>query len=172
MPAVRCTVPGAVVAQRPNAPSTCTHAPAACARSQISGKGSKAPVLTLPAWTQTTVGPEIGGSASARILPCASTGTLTTLLRPSPRSPNDLNSVGCASAPTTTVIIGAPKSPSASTFQPTRWSNTLRAAASAEKLAIVAPVTKAPPDCGGNLKRSSSHPRAISSSRAVAGVGA
>src|SRR6185437_11140411 len=73
--------------------------------------------------------------------------------------------------PTTTVIGGAPNKPSASTFQPARFNKAWRAAASAEKFAIVAPVTKAPPQSGGNLKRSSSQRKATCSSCAVAGVG-
>ena len=48
-PSVRYRYRGEAAAQRPNAPSTCTHACAARARRQISRAGSKAPVFTLPA---------------------------------------------------------------------------------------------------------------------------
>ena len=74
MPRTRCARSGAAAAQRPKAPSTWTQAPAAWAGRQISPTGSKAPVFTLPACTQTIVGPEIAGSASARIRPWPSTG--------------------------------------------------------------------------------------------------
>ena len=113
-------------------------------RSAIAASGSNAPVFTLPACAQTIVAGESGGSASARMRPCPSTGTRTSRLRPKPSRPSALMSVGCASSPTTTVIGGAPNSPSASTSQPARASTAWRAAASAVKLAIVAPVTKAP----------------------------
>ena len=89
-----------------------------------------------------------------------------------PRNPRDLKIVGCASAPTTTLIAGAPHCPSASTFQPAFCSTAWRAAASAEKFAIVAPVTNAPPHSDGNPKRSNSQRRVTCSIRAVAGVGA
>jgi hypothetical protein len=49
----------------PNAPSTWTQAPVSRVRSQICLAGSKAPVLTLPAWMQTSVRSLSVGSASA-----------------------------------------------------------------------------------------------------------
>lgn len=69
-------------------------------------------------------GPESGGSASALRRPWAFVATLTTRLRPGPRTSKVLDSVGCASAPSTTLIGGAPTSPCASTFQPARSSST------------------------------------------------
>ena len=51
-------------------------APAWRASRQISAAGSNAPVFTLPAWMQTRVILSSGGSASDRILPWLSTGTL------------------------------------------------------------------------------------------------
>ena len=60
---------GAAAAHSPKAPSTCTHAPAACATRQTSPTGSNAPVLTLPACAQTIVGPAMRGSCSARRRP-------------------------------------------------------------------------------------------------------
>ena len=169
-PAVRCLSTGAAAAHSPKAPSTWTHAPARLAQGTIASAGSQAPVLTLPAWMQTIAGPESGGSASARIRPCASTGTVTTRERPSPSRPSDLTSVGCASSPTTTVIGGAPNSPCASTSHPARASSAWRAAASAVKLATVAPVTNPPPHSGGSPSTSSSQRRLMRSSSAVAGV--
>ena len=56
-------------AHRPNAPSTCTQAPALWAWAMISAVGSHAPEFTLPAWMQTIAGLAIGGRASARIRP-------------------------------------------------------------------------------------------------------
>ena len=50
-------VRGLAAPQRPNAPSTCTQAPWACAAEMSGSIGSTAPVLTFPAWTQTSVGP-------------------------------------------------------------------------------------------------------------------
>src|SRR3982751_1574134 len=116
------------------------------------------------------VGPEIAGSLSASIRPWLSTGTFTTRLRPRPSRPNDLVTEGCASALTITVIGGAPKSPSASAFQPACLSTLWRAAASAQKFATVAPVTKAPLHSGGRRKTSSNHRKEIFSRKEVVGV--
>ncbi len=66
-----------------------------------------------------------------------------------PSMPSDLMRDGWASWLTTTWTAGAPKSPWASTSQPTRCSTAWRAAASAVKLATVAPVTNAPPQPAG-----------------------
>ena len=77
--------------------------------------------------------------------PCPSTGSTNARERPRPSRPSTRRTVECTSAPTTTVTGGAPCSPSSSTFQPARASTACRAAASAVKLAIVAPTTKAPP---------------------------
>ncbi len=80
-------------------------------------------------------------------------------------------SVGCASSPITTVIGGAPKSPSASTSQPWPASTECRAAASELKFAIVAPVTKAPAQPSGRPKISRIQSSATASSTEVAGEG-
>ena len=139
-------------------------------RSAISASGSNAPVLTLPACAHTIVAAVSGGSASARMRPCPSTGTRTSRLRPKPTRPSALISVGCASSPITTVIGGAPNSPSASTSQPCAASTAWRAAASALKLAIVAPVTNAPAQSSGRPKSPRIQPSATASSAAAAGV--
>ena len=68
------------------------------------------------------------------------------------------------------VIGGAPNRPSDSTFQPARSSTAWRAAASAVKLEIVAPVTNPPVVPGGKSNSSLSHASAIRSSRATPGV--
>ncbi len=71
--------------------------------------------------------------------------------------PSDFSSVGCASSPASTVIGGAPKRPSASTFHPACRSTELRAAASAVKFAMVPPVTNAVPLATGRSNNSMSH---------------
>ena len=106
--------------------------------------GSKAPVLTLPACTQTMRRP--GERAAARRRACGP-GRRPAPARhasaPEPEQAERLGDTdGCTSSPTITVIGGAPNRPSASTSQPARASTAWRAAASAVKLAIVAPVTK------------------------------
>ena len=59
----------------------------------MSLNGSNDPVLTLPACRHTMLGLLIAGNASARIRPCASTGTVITRDRPSPTTPSALNKV-------------------------------------------------------------------------------
>src|SRR4026207_450765 len=78
--------------------------------------GSKAPVFTFPACKQTIVVPVMRGRASPLILPCESTGSVTTRVRPRPMMPSALNRVGCASAPTITVTGGGAESPSAPAY--------------------------------------------------------
>src|SRR6184192_3608563 len=136
-PCTRCARCGAAAAQSPNAPSTCTQAPAALAGGMISSAGSKAPVLTLPACRQTSVLSSSGGSAAARMRPWPSTGTRITRSRPRPTSVSALRTLTCTSSLTTTVIGGAPNKPLVSTFQPRRASRACRAAASPEKFACV-----------------------------------
>ena len=60
---------GEASAQSPKAPSTCTQAPAAWARSLSSRSGSKAPVLMFPACRHTMAFGGILGNASARMRP-------------------------------------------------------------------------------------------------------
>ena len=59
--ATRCRWRGDAPAKRPNAPSTCTHAPWSCARAIASSNGSNPPECTLPAWSATTGGPPVAG---------------------------------------------------------------------------------------------------------------
>jgi hypothetical protein len=59
--------------------------------------------------------------------------------------------------------------PSRSTSTPCRSAHQLRAAASAVKFAIVAPVVSTPPHVGGSRNRSRSHPTETDSSRAASG---
>ena len=143
-PSVRCARAGAAAAHRPNAPSTWTQAPARRAMGQISRAGSNAPLFTLPACRQRIAGVARAGSASARMRPSPSTGTRTTRSRPSPSSVSALSRLTWTWSPTTTMIGGAPNNPCASTSHPARASTAWRAAASAVKFAIVAPVTNAP----------------------------
>src|SRR6266550_470374 len=155
-PPMRCARAGAAAAQSPNAPSTCTQAPAAFACGMILSAGSNAPVLTLPACRQTSVLSSSGGSASARILPWPSTGTRITRSRPRPTSISALSTLTWTSSPTTTLIGGAPNRPCVSTFQPRRASRAWRAAARPEKLAWVAQVTNPTPHAGGSPSTASS----------------
>ena len=85
--------------------------------------------------------------------PWPSTGRTSARDRPRPSSPSTRRTVACTSAPTTTVSGGAPCRPSLSTSQPARASTACRAAASAVKLAIVAPTTNAPALSAGRLER-------------------
>ena len=102
--------------------------------------------------------------------PCASTGTFVTRVRPKPSIPSALVTLGCTSSLTITVTGGAPNMPSASTFQPARSSTVCLAAASAVKLATVAPVTNAPPHPAGSPNSSTSQLSAVCSMTASAGV--
>ncbi len=72
------------------------------AAAQTSPTGSKAPVFTLPACTQTIEDAVNDGNSEARRRPCASTGTRTTSSRPSPSSATAFNAEACTSSPTTT----------------------------------------------------------------------
>ena len=73
MPATCERSSGTAAAHKPNAPSTWTHAPRACALATIAPIGSDAPVLTLPACAHTIVGPlpfdNAASSASVRMRP-------------------------------------------------------------------------------------------------------
>ena len=130
-------------------------------------------MFTLPAWAHTSVGPAIRAnvarSSSTRIRPCPSVATRWTRARPRPSIWSEARIVTWASSPTTTAIGGAPTRPSSSTFQPARARTAWRPAASAAKLAIVAPVTKPTLQPSGSPNRSSSHLVATSSTTAAAG---
>src|SRR6266436_8039887 len=86
---------------------------------------------------QTRVRSSSGGSSSARIRPWASAETIVRRAFPNPTRDSAFMSEMCTSAPTTTLISGAPNSPWSSTFQPARASEAWRAAASPAKFAIV-----------------------------------
>ena len=144
---------GSASAQRPNAASTWSQPVRWASQSAISSNGSKAPVLTSPAWAQISTGPSRSGSRSARSRPCSSAGTTWTRRRPSPTSPSDFLSVECAPSPTTTSSGGAPNSPSDCTSQPSVASSASLAAARQAALATVAPVTKARPVSAGSREQ-------------------
>ena len=76
---------------------------------------------------------------------------------------------GCTSSPTITVTGGAPLRPRSSTSHPTRASTACRAAASAVRLATVAPVTKPATVVGGRPKSSTSQRCVTCSSLAATG---
>jgi hypothetical protein len=173
-PATQSCSVGTAAAHSPNAPSTWSHAFGSPRTiSTISGSGSKDPVFTLPACAQTMVGPSmrasVSRSASARIRPCSSAATRCTLDRPSPSICSDAKIVTWLSSLVTTAIGGAPMRPSSSTFQPAFSSTAWRAAASAVKLAIVAPVANPTLEPAGSPKMSISQLAAISSTTAAAG---
>src|SRR5581483_2717179 len=172
-PATRCANRGLAAAQRPKAPSTCSHAPASAAAAAISAKESNAPVFTSPAWAQTIAGPPPSASASlsasACIRPWSSTSTRSTEPVPSPISRRARYSVECAFAPARTRIRGAPVRPSRSTSQPTRSRTWLRAAASAVACAICVPVTNAKDRARGRSSSSTSQRPATSSTTDAAG---
>jgi hypothetical protein len=73
--------------------------------------------------------------------------------------PRALKTVAWASSPAITVISGAPYSPSFSTSQPAAPRSARRAAARQVKLAMVAPVTKAPPQASSRSRSSRNHRR-------------
>ena len=174
-PCTRCRRAGLAAAQRPNAPSTCTHAPASRAAAHTSGIGSMPPPLTLPTCAITIAGPlpeaSAVASASARIAPRSSVGTGSTAPVPRPRMRSARSTVTWRSSPVSTRIRGAPVSPSRSTSWPvsarTRW----RAAARPVTCAIWQPVTSANEALSGSPSSSASQRPAISSKAAVAGVG-
>ena len=68
-PATRCSSVGLAAAHRPNAPSTCTHAPCRCAASHATARSSNAPVFTFPACTHTIVGAREPASIAATRAP-------------------------------------------------------------------------------------------------------
>ena len=157
------------LAHRPNAPSTWTQTSSARIESHTAPTESNAPEFTFPAWVQTIAGPSTSGSAATHIRPWSSAGTRMTRSRPRPSMPSALNRVAWACSPATTVISGAPWSPCRSTSWPCASSTERRAAASAVKLAIVAPVTKAAAPSDGRSSASSTHRSAIRSIAAPIG---
>ena len=130
-------------------------------------------MFTLPAWAQTIVGPSIRARvsrrAAGRIRPCSSAATRWTRPRPRPSIWSETKIVTWASSPVTIEIGGAPTRPSSSWFQPTRSSTRWRAAASAVKFAIVAPVTKPTLEPAGSPNSSTSQSAATSSTTDAAG---
>ena len=77
----------------------------------------------------------------------------------------------CASAPSTTGTSGAAEQPARLDVPAVARSSAPRAAASAVKFAIVAPVVRPTPASRGRPSRSSSQLAAASSAAAAAGVG-
>ena len=115
-PRTRWRRAGLAAAQRPNAPSTCTHAPAVRASRQTSSSGSIAPPLTLPAWATTIAGSpgdaaSACASASARSAPPASTATGSTQPVPRPSRRSARSTVTWRSAPASTPHPRRPDQP-------------------------------------------------------------
>ena len=169
-PATWSARPGAAAAHSPNAPSTCTHAPWSCAHGMRSPKGSLAPLFTLPACRQTSAGLAFNrGRSRGTMRPWASAGSTIARSRPRPIRPSALRTVVCTCSPTSTVTGGAPTRPWPAASQPCRLSTASRAAARQVALAMVAPVTKAPPASGGRPSSPATQRSATASSRAAAG---
>src|SRR5450756_1826122 len=78
-----------------------------------------------------------------------------TRSRPRPSIISALSTLTWTSSPTTTLIGGAPNNPRASTSQPCLARRACLAAASPEKFACVAQVTKPTPQSDGSLSTSS-----------------
>ena len=161
-PAIRWRSDGTAAAHSPNAPSMWTQASGRSSRTiaMAAASGSKAPLFTLPAWRQTIVGPlarpRFARNASRRMRPSWSAATRSGACSPNPSSRRPAKTVTCASSPMTTETRGPPCRPSASTSHPTRRRTASRAAASAVKLAIVAPVVKPTDVPRGRPNRSTS----------------
>ena len=159
MPSTSAVVRGLAAAQRPNAPSTCTHASFAFAAPPIASKSSHAPVFTLPACAQTIVGPgssavSASASAAASIAPFASAGISTIAASPRPSRRSDRSIVPWRSAPASTRTGGAPCRPSRPTSQPCWCSTHQRPAASPTVLAPWPPVAN-PTDAVAGIRSSS-----------------
>jgi hypothetical protein len=135
--------------------------------SDSSPTASSAPVWISPNCVTTMAGPVTApmalASASARIRPAGSVATRQMLPAPRPSRRTARSTVACRSSPASTVIRGAPTSPSASTSQPTRRSTACRAAARPTVLATWPPVTK-PVDTSAGSRSSSTSQRAVTSS--------
>ena len=171
MPAVRCRSRGDAAAHRPNAPSTCTQAPASCAASIAGPKSSNAPEWMFPACRRTIAGPlpaaSVSRRASTRMRPCSSLGTAIGV--PSPRYRPARSTVPCRSSPTMNRIAGPPAMPAVSTSQPARRSTASRAAAMHVNCAMVAPVANPTWLPSGSPSRSTSHSSASSSTATAPG---
>ena len=176
MPSTRCRVCGLAAAHSPNAPSTCTHAPAARAASQIVRKSSHAPVFTLPACAHTIVGTSLVSSASDA---AAHRPASPRCRRPAPRRPTPLPTrrtaargrrVPCRSDAGERHELGALRSDRRARRPIRALRRTCcRAASSPTVLAACPPVTNPTVACSGMPSRSFSHTPAASSATAAAG---
>ncbi len=172
-PSSRCRRFGAALAHRPKAPSTWTHVDAGSNRSMMVAKGSLWPVLTLPAWSRTSVGRSdsstADGMASGRARPKSSVAIACTDPTPRPASRSALSADEWISADATISIGGAPMSPSVAVSQPTRRSRASRAVMIAVRFAIEAPGQKAATVSVGSPSRSTIHSAARVSRCAATG---
>ena len=142
-------------ANSPNAPSTCSHAVWRSHRSATSAIGSKSPAFTSPALAITIAG-AVGlfelalerrevepADVVARETPDVSPDPSRASQPPGPRSDADSRSTGSPAGAQPPNALGSTSTPCCSPHQ-------LRAAASATKLAIVAPVVSTPPNSAGS----------------------
>ena len=147
-PSTRCAKRGLAAAHRPNAPSTCSQAPAASAASAIASKASHDAGVHLAGLRaddrrarHRRRAPRASASATHPALVVGGIRSIEPVPRPMKRSAR--GNVECAFSPAKTRIGGAPVRPFSSTSQPTSASTWLRAAAIAVACAIWVPVTNA-----------------------------
>ncbi len=166
IPAVSAETAGDSRANRPNAPSTWSHAPCSPQRSARRSSGSKSPVFTSPALPIT-----IAGAPSSARNPAArpSTSTTWTESRPIPSIDSAFRALACTYSLENTGTAGSPPKPCSSTSTPCRSAHQRRPAARPTKFAIVAPVVSVPLQSAGSSNRSRSHRIATSSSSAPYG---
>src|SRR5688500_3268869 len=108
-------------------------------------------------------------SAGRSRRPAASRENVCTVSRPIPRIASALSALGWTKPLESTGTAGRPASPSAPTSRPWRSPHHWRAAASPMRLAVVAPVERAPPHSAGSSKSSFSQSTATRSSRVPSG---
>ena len=157
-------------ANRPNAPSTWSHAPYSSARSAISAIGSNPPELTSPAVATRIAGapssPRSASSSATRSSrPVASAANVRTCERPIPSIASAFTALMCTQPLPRTGTGGSPPRPASSTSTPCCPPHQRRAAARPVKFAIVAPLVKTPLHAAGSPNSSLSQSSEICSSR-------
>ncbi len=161
-------------ANRPNAPSTCTHAPAAWAIGINVRKSSNVPTFRSAAFRHTIFGPSHSARwrarSSARMSPMGLMATSVMDACPRPRWRIALSRERCLFSLVRMRIRGAPNKPSFSAFHPAFCNTPCRAAASAVTCAIWHPVVNAKEDVCGRSNSCFSHSPAISSIMLAAGA--
>ena len=140
-PAVRCRNCGEAAAQSPKAPSTCTHAPCSWASVDALGERVERAGVQVAGLQRDDHRPVDLGERGPRAPPAGCGPARRRRPASAHRAPGSAaprRRWSCRSAPTSTVIRGAPVRPSVSRSQPARVSTSCRPAARPVKLAIVA----------------------------------